>query len=171
MMGIGEAEGEQRAVAAATAAINSPLLEQSVSGARGVLMNITAGPDLTLNEVYEACDIIRGITDASDAIVMFGTVLDERMAGKVRITVLATGFDGHGPLGQASASYGQRFSAPSSYVPQAVQQAVASPSTAPAYTPQPAAVAASQPAPSVEEPPRTLPADDTLDIPAFLRRR
>jgi cell division protein FtsZ len=169
MMGIGEAEGEQRAVAAATAAINSPLLEQSVSGARGVLMNITAGPDLTLNEVYEACDIIRGITDASDAIVMFGTVLDERLSGKVRITVLATGFDGHGPLGQAAASFGNRFQASSSYVPPVVQQAAAAP--APAYTPQPQPVAAA-PAPAAqEEPPRAVPADDTLDIPAFLRRR
>lgn len=171
MMGIGEAEGEQRAVAAATAAINSPLLEQSVSGARGVLMNITAGPDLTLNEVYEACDIIRGITDASDAIVMFGTVLDERLSGKVRITVLATGFDGHGPLGQAAASFGNRFQASSSYVPPVVQQAAAAPAPTPAYTPQPQPVAAA-PAPAAqEEPPRAVPADDTLDIPAFLRRR
>lgn len=173
MMGIGESEGEQRAVAAATAAINSPLLEQTIQGARGVLMNITAGPDLTLAEVYEAADIIHGITDKNDAIVMFGTVLDERLTGRVRITVLATGFDGRGPFQQPAQAYGSRYTAPS-YVPPSVTQA-ASPapaSYAPQPAPQPAAVATA-PAPEPkkqEEPPRAMPNDD-LDIPAFLRRR
>jgi len=178
MMGIGESEGEQRAVAAATAAINSPLLEQAIQGARGVLMNITAGPDLTLSEVYEAADIIHGITDKNDAIVMFGTVLDERLSGKVRITVLATGFDGRGPFQNAQASYGARYTSPS-YVPPAVTQA-SKPAAAPqpAPTPEPAAApaAASAPVataepPKAQEPPRTMPSESELDIPAFLRRR
>jgi cell division protein FtsZ len=176
MMGIGEAEGEQRAVAAATAAINSPLLEQTIQGARGVLMNITAGPDLTLSEVYEAADIIHGITDKNDAIVMFGTVLDERLSGKVRITVLATGFDGRGPFQPAAATYSGRYTAPS-YVPptvtQAAQPAPAQRVEAPAPAPQPvaAAPAAVAEAPKAQEPPRTMPSDSELDIPAFLRRR
>ena len=179
MMGIGEAEGEQRAVAAATAAINSPLLEQTIQGARGVLMNITAGTDLTLSEVYEAADIIHGITDKNDAIVMFGTVLDERLQGKVRITVLATGFDGRGPVSQAPAAYGNRYVSPS-YVPQSVTQAAAQ--TPPSHAPQPAQQAAPQPvaqqaAPvataekAQTDPPRTMPNENELDIPAFLRRR
>jgi cell division protein FtsZ len=173
MMGIGEAEGEQRAVAAATAAISSPLLEQAIQGARGVLMNITAGPDLTLNEVYEAAEIIHSITDKNDAIVMFGTVLDERLSGKVRITVLATGFDGRGPYQTPAASYSNRLTTPS-YVPTSVQAAAAQ---SPAYAAQPAPQAAPAPAAVATEPrkteeaPRTMPADNELDIPAFLRRR
>jgi len=172
MMGIGEAEGEQRAVAAATAAINSPLLEQAIQGARGVLMNITAGPDLTLNEVYEAAEIIHSITDKSDAIVMFGTVLDERLSGKVRITVLATGFDGRGPYQTPSASYANRLSAPS-FVPPSVQAAASAPpaSYTPQPAPQPAATAVAAEPRKVEEAPRTMPSENELDIPAFLRRR
>jgi cell division protein FtsZ len=93
LMGIGFAEGEQRAIEAAQAAISSPLLETDISGAKAVLVNVTAGPDLTLSEVYEAADLIREGTDADDANIIFGTVVDPRLSGAVRITVLATGFD------------------------------------------------------------------------------
>ena len=99
LMGIGIAEGEQRAIEAAQAAISSPLLETDIAGARAVLVNVTAGPDLTLAEVYEAADLIRAGTDAEDANIIFGTVLDPRLQGAIRITVLATGFnDGSGPV-------------------------------------------------------------------------
>jgi cell division protein FtsZ len=94
LMGIGFAEGDHRAVEAATAAISSPLLETDIAGARAVLVNITAGPDLTLAEVYEATDLIREQTDDDDANIIFGTVVDPRLQGAVRVTVLATGFEG-----------------------------------------------------------------------------
>jgi cell division protein FtsZ len=93
LMGIGFAEGDHRAVEAAQAAISSPLLETDIAGARAVLVNVTAGPDLQLQEVYEAADLIREGTDADDANIIFGMVVDPRLQGAVRVTVLATGFD------------------------------------------------------------------------------
>lgn len=93
LMGTAVAEGENRAVHAAQAAISSPLLEDaSIEGARGVLINITGGADLTLFEVNEAAEIIQQAADP-EAEILFGCVNDERMAGIVKITVIATGFD------------------------------------------------------------------------------
>ncbi|HWM13878.1 MAG TPA: cell division protein FtsZ [Gaiellaceae bacterium] len=92
LMGIGEAEGESRAAEAARAAVSSPLLEASVAGATGVLLNITGGPDLGLFEVNEAAEVVTGASDLN-ANVIFGAVIDEAMGGKVRVTVIATGFD------------------------------------------------------------------------------
>ncbi len=141
LMGIGFAEGDGRAVEAAQAAINSPLLETDIAGARSVLVNVTAGPDLTLSEVYEAADLIRAGTDADDANIIFGAVMDPRLSGAVRITVLATGF-----------------------------------STAPSKKPvEP--LFARRDTPSEpdngerERQPAAVPAGETIDIPAFLRRR
>ena len=94
LMGIGHATGEHRAVEAAQAAIASPLLETTIDGATGVLMNITGGSDLTLAEVYEAADVIFKATDEREANIIFGTVINERFDGSVQVTVLATGFDG-----------------------------------------------------------------------------
>ena len=91
LLGIGIASGENRAVEAARAAISSPLLEASIDGATGVLFNITGGPDLTLLELNEAAKIIYEAVDP-DAQIIFGSVIDERMEGEVRITVVATGF-------------------------------------------------------------------------------
>ncbi len=91
LLGIGIASGENRAVEAARAAISSPLLEASIDGATGVLFNITGGPDLTLMELNEAAKIIYEAVDP-DAQIIFGSVIDERMEGEVRITVVATGF-------------------------------------------------------------------------------
>jgi cell division protein FtsZ len=93
MMGTAIAEGENRAVHAAQAAISSPLLEDaSIEGARGVLINITGSADLTLFEVNEAAEIIRQAADP-EAVILFGYVSDDRMAGAVKVTVIATGFD------------------------------------------------------------------------------
>ena len=92
LMGIGEAEGESRAAEAARAAVSSPLLEASVAGATGVLLNITGGPDIGLFEVNEAAEVVTGASDLN-ANVIFGAVIDEAMGGKVRVTVIATGFD------------------------------------------------------------------------------
>jgi cell division protein FtsZ len=93
IMGTGIASGEDRARAAATAAISSPLLEDcSVQGARGVIINVTGGPDLTLAEVSDASDIVYSAAH-EEANIIFGAVVDPAMHGKVKITVIATGFD------------------------------------------------------------------------------
>jgi cell division protein FtsZ len=93
MMGTAVAEGENRAVHAAQAAISSPLLEDaSIEGARGVLINITGSADLTLFEVNEAAEIIRQAADP-EAVILFGYVNDDQLAGAVKVTVIATGFD------------------------------------------------------------------------------
>ena len=93
LMGTGCASGENRAVEAAKRAISSRLLEEtSIQGARGVLINITGGHDLGLHEVSEASSIIHDAAD-TDANIIFGAVLDERMKDEVKITVIATGFD------------------------------------------------------------------------------
>jgi cell division protein FtsZ len=92
LMGIGEADGESRAAEAARIAVSSPLLEASVEGATGILLNITGGSDLGLFEVNEAAEVVTGAADAN-ANVIFGAVIDENLAGNVRVTVIATGFD------------------------------------------------------------------------------
>jgi cell division protein FtsZ len=92
LIGIGQQAGENRAVEAARQAITSPLLETSIDGASGVLINITGGPSLTLSEVKAAADEIYNVSD-HDANIIFGAVIDERMKDYVRVTVLATGFD------------------------------------------------------------------------------
>jgi cell division protein FtsZ len=92
LMGIGEADGESRAAEAARVAVSSPLLEASVEGATGILLNITGGSDLGLFEVNEAAEVVTGASDAN-ANIIFGAVIDENLAGRVRVTVIATGFD------------------------------------------------------------------------------
>lgn len=165
LMGIGFAEGDHRAIEAAQAAVNSPLLETEISGARAVLVNFTAGTDLTLTEVYEAADLIREKTDAEEANIIFGAVVDPRLQGAVRITVLATGFQNSG--GRASRA-----------------QAVAAPRTETVFSPG-ARVVSEVPAPAPvthgttvavaeekqEERPKATAPGDMLDIPTFLRRR
>jgi cell division protein FtsZ len=91
-MGIGSATGEGRSVNAARAAITSPLLEASIEGARGILLNISGGPDLGLFEVNEAAEIIHGVAHP-DANIIFGSVIDEAMGEEVRVTVIAAGFE------------------------------------------------------------------------------
>jgi cell division protein FtsZ len=92
LMAIGRAAGENRAVEAAQAAISSPLLEVSISGAKGVLFNI-AGAEYTLNEVNQAARVIQEAAD-QDANIIFGAVIDERLQDEIQITVIATGFEG-----------------------------------------------------------------------------
>src|ERR1700759_3654230 len=95
LMGIGSASGENRASEAARAAISSPLLEQSVEGATGILLNITGGGDLGLFEVNEAAEIIQSAA-ASDSNIIFGAVIDDMLEDELRVTVIATGFDKRG---------------------------------------------------------------------------
>jgi cell division protein FtsZ len=93
LMGIGSANGENRAAEAAKNAVSSPLLEESVEGATGILLNITGGKDLGLFEVNEAAEIVTSAADKNSNII-FGSVIDEGMQDEVRVTVIATGFDG-----------------------------------------------------------------------------
>ena len=95
-MGIGCSNGENRAVEAAKQAIQSPLLETSIEGAKGVLLNITGGPNLGLFEVNEAAELVSQSADP-DANIIFGAVIDEDLKDEIRITVIATGFSGDKP--------------------------------------------------------------------------
>jgi cell division protein FtsZ len=99
LMGIGSASGENRAAEAAKTAISSPLLETSVEGATGVLLNITGGSDLGLFEVNEAAEIVQSAS-AGDSNIIFGAVVDDSLGDEVRVTVIATGFDKRGPGGR-----------------------------------------------------------------------
>lgn len=92
-MGIGRGTGENRAIEAAKQAISSPLLETSIIGATGVLMNVTGGPDLSLHEIHEAGNMVQESTD-EDAVFMFGAVIDEDLKDEIRVTLIATGFEG-----------------------------------------------------------------------------
>ncbi len=91
LMGIGHGTGEDRAVEAAKAAIDNPLLELSIDGAKGILFNVTGGPDLAMHEIDEAAQVITGAADP-DANIIFGAIIDDTMQGEVKITVIATGF-------------------------------------------------------------------------------
>jgi cell division protein FtsZ len=91
LMGIGVASGENRAAEAARTAVSSPLLEQSVDGATGILLNVTGGTELGLFEVNEAAEVVTGAAD-QNANVIFGAVIDDSLGDEVRVTVIATGF-------------------------------------------------------------------------------
>jgi cell division protein FtsZ len=131
MMGTGEAEGERRAVQAAEAAISNPLLEDTnMQGARGVLVNITGGSDMTLFEVDEACNRIRDEVDP-DANIIFGATFDPNMSGKMRVSVIATGIDAHGMRRQTPPQTAQVLQAP-----QTPMFATAPNNTAPQHTQQ-----------------------------------
>ncbi|HEY1794599.1 MAG TPA: cell division protein FtsZ [Stellaceae bacterium] len=156
MMGTGEAEGERRAVDAAEAAISNPLLEDvSMKGARGVLINITGGLDMTLFEVDEAANRIREEVDP-DANIIFGSTFDEKLQGKMRISVVATGIDAElSPKGDSRPLFTARADTPApttGYTQPILTQNAAprSEGAAPAPPPQGPAqerVAASEPPP------------------------
>jgi cell division protein FtsZ len=151
LMGIGIGSGKSRAREAATAAISSPLLESSIDGAQGVVFNITGGSDLTLHEVNSAAEIIYEAVDPN-ANIIFGAVIDDRLQGEIRITVIATGFSTEVqalPVQQAA-----RVSP--------LKRSITPPS---APTPPPI-----PPSPQ-EQPPARPGAKPGLDIPEFLQRR
>ncbi len=154
LMGIGHGSGESRAADAARQAIMSPLLEQSIDGARGVLFTITGGPDLTLFEVNEAAEIIHAAADP-EANIIFGAVIDERMGGEVKISVIATAFEQARAIRRLEGPMYKR-QAPS------VEQR-----TAPAVAVAPPPM--TQPHPKAEETKKY--AADDLEVPSFLRRR
>jgi cell division protein FtsZ len=111
LMGIGIAGGENRAAEAAKTAISSPLLEASVEGATGILLNITGGADLGLFEVNEAAEIIGSAADG-DANIIFGAVIDEGLGDQVRVTVIATGFDRRRGADRPAVAFGTQSERP-----------------------------------------------------------
>lgn len=116
LMGIGQASGENRAIEAAKAAINSPLLEMSIDGAKGVLFTITGGPSLALDEIHEAAKIITNSVD-EEARIIFGTSVDNNFKDEVRVTVIATGFDGQiGSDSQSNSKNYDHFYKPTTFV-------------------------------------------------------
>ncbi len=170
MMGAATVSGENRAVEAAQRAISSPLLEDvSIKGARGLLINVTGGPDMALYEVNEAASLIQEEAH-EDANIIFGAVIDDKMADEIRVTVIATGF------GELDALKPARYSSSGAPVTTPIQAAVTHP-VDPMDLQQPAAA---KPAMSAQI--RSFPGgkpvrkmgriddDSVLDIPAFRRR-
>ena len=100
-MAIGTGKGEDKAIEAAEMALSSPLLEQTIDGAKGVLFNITGGSDLSINEIEQASQTISSVVDP-DANIIFGTVTDERLNNEMRITLIGTGFPSLNPTSQQS---------------------------------------------------------------------
>ncbi|PJB17758.1 cell division protein FtsZ, partial [Candidatus Falkowbacteria bacterium CG_4_9_14_3_um_filter_36_9] len=114
LMGIGVANGENKAIEAAKKAVSSPLLEVSIEGARGILFTIVGGKGLTMNEVNEAAKIITSSAD-DDAKIIFGAVIDEKMKDEIKVTVVATGFDNRISSNLESGS-GERSYKPNSFI-------------------------------------------------------
>ncbi|RWZ60688.1 cell division protein FtsZ [Halobacillus fulvus] len=154
LMGIGIATGESRAAEAAKKAISSPLLETSIDGAHGVLMNISGGSNLSLYEVQEAADIVTSAAD-QEVNVIFGSVINENLKDEIVVTVIATGFD------ESQLAEGQQKKRPQPQQqpkPNTIERTVRDEQPR-REAPQPQ----QQKAPNQEE--------DTLDIPTFLRNR
>ncbi len=155
LMGIGVASGESRAAEAAKKAISSPLLETSIDGAQGVLMNITGGTNLSLFEVQEAADIVASASD-QEVNMIFGSVINENLKDEIVVTVIATGFNEIEQQRPAQRpNFGQSRPAPQ---PNPVKREV--PKREESYT--------SEPSRNNQVNSNT---DDTLDIPTFLRNR
>ncbi|MFM5890599.1 MAG: cell division protein FtsZ [Dolichospermum sp.] len=152
LMGIGVSSGKSRAREAAIAAISSPLLECSIEGARGVVFNITGGSDLTLHEVNAAAETIYEVVDPN-ANIIFGAVIDDRLQGEVRITVIATGFTGEIQTPSAQTVVTPRV--------------VTTPTPSSTRRPAPLQPPVNNPPPIVESPKEK----PSLDIPDFLQRR
>jgi cell division protein FtsZ len=145
LMGAGRATGENRAIEATQQAISSPLLEEAtIQGAKGVLINITGGPDLTLFEVNAASSIIRESAD-DDANIIFGAVIDETLTDEMKITVIATGFD------------------------REVTSVASAAATTAIPAPQPRYVV--RPADDLPRPMMGTPRVDDLDVPTFIRKK
>ena len=184
LMGIGRASGENRAMEAARQAVDSPLLETSVEGAKGVLFNITGGRNMTMHEIDEAA---KAITDAVDheANIIFGAVLDETMDDEVKITVVATGFQPKKEVKKMTLPSFTRVEDRAPFIDER-PTVLADPEEAnfnSAVTSEPsyASIEPDQPnetelinhQPPIDEPPANSSEEETeeLDIPAFIRRK
>jgi cell division protein FtsZ len=191
LMGIGSSRGEDRAVQAAELAISSPLLEASIDGAHGVLLSISGGSDLGLFEINEAARLVQEAAHP-EANIIFGAVIDDALGDEVRVTVIAAGFDGGGPVKRGSedrslstvqnarpatngaATNGSHASpvSPRSTVPPVRDEPEPVPVAVPVGSGSGAAEAAPRPAVQpLQRPPHTVTFDDAddLDVPDFLK--
>ncbi len=169
LMGIGSARGDDRAMVAAEGAIASPLLEASIEGAHGVLMNVSGGSDLGLFEIHEAAQLV---ADAAhpDANIIFGAVIDDALGDEVRVTVIAAGFDGGTPRARTTEPRRAKVREPEAEAPADVP--VVEHTVDLTEEPAPARVPAASRSGSRAEPPRrTIVFDDgdDLDVPDFLK--
>jgi cell division protein FtsZ len=179
LMGIGSARGENRAVEAAELAVSSPLLEESIDGAQGVLLSIAGGSDLGLFEINEAAAMVSEAVHA-DANIIFGATIDDALGDEVRVTVIAAGFEGGRPK-RRDEGHGLRPRPAQTQKPQtqeetrAAARALAEQRKAPepaAPRREPVTVGAQRSAGSQEPAtPRPAPTygDDELDVPDFLK--
>ncbi|OQQ23812.1 cell division protein FtsZ [Prescottella equi] len=188
LMGIGSSRGEGRSIKAAETAINSPLLEASMEGARGVLLSIAGGSDLGLFEINEAASLVQEAAHI-DANIIFGTVIDDSLGDEVRVTVIAAGFDGGAPvkrplevqsaIGRGNIGAGRAGEVGQSERPAAAAPAApAEPAPAPPVAPRepvgtptgsslpPLGSAGSRAVPVGNEDGE----DDDVDVPSFMRR-
>jgi cell division protein FtsZ len=169
LMGIGVAKGDGRAVEAAKKAISSPLLETSINGAQGILMNITGGTDLSLYEVQEAADLVASAAD-HELNMIFGSIINENFKNEIMITVIATGFSNEQPLHKnvSSASSREEKSRPQFGTLQPKQEP---------YVREESILDNSRQLKEQEESKNDYShhqvheSDDSLDIPTFLRNR
>jgi len=167
LMGIGLSSGENKAIEAAKAAINSPLLEMSIEGARGILFTITGGPNLGMNEVNEAAKIITAAAE-EDSKIIFGAVIDPKMKDELKVTVVATGFDGR-ISGELERLGPDKAYTPSAYIEEKEkEEAFKEKKKKPKISPLKAAQA--EPA-RKKEAPGEGEEDDELGIPAFIRKK
>ena len=162
LMAVGEGNGDERARDAATQALSSRLLDVTIDGARGILFNVTGGPDMTLYEINQAAAIIRE-TAHPDVNLIFGAVIDEKMTNKIRITVIATGFEHTMPMRQMTAAT-------------AAQTQRLMPNRPPTRESAPVSAGSSQAAPRPQAQQAARPNQEAyrfndLEVPAFLRKR
>lgn len=164
LMGIGQASGENKAIEAAKMAINSPLLEMSIEGARGILFTIVGGAGLTMHEVNEAAKIITSSAD-EDAKIIFGAVIDPKFKDEIKITVVATGFNGSKrPVGTASIVPDRSYS-PAPFIEESddVRQ--------PVNKSKASALKIAQAEPAIKKVNADEEEDDELSIPTFIRKK
>lgn len=188
LMGIGSSRGEGRSIKAAETAINSPLLEASMEGARGVLLSIAGGSDLGLFEINEAASLVQEAAHI-DANIIFGTVIDDSLGDEVRVTVIAAGFDGGAPvkrplevqsaIGRGNIGAGRAGEVGQSERPAAAAPAApAEPAPAPPVAPrEPVGTPTGSSLPTLGSTgSRAVPVgnedgeDDDVDVPSFMRR-
>ena len=173
LMGIGRANGDDRAVVAAEMAVSSPLLEASIDGAHGVLLSISGGSDLGLFEINEAAALVSQAAHA-DANIIFGAVIDDALGDEVRVTVIAAGFDGGMPKRRDQSQPALRRDAPGPAGPPEFQRQPSPPQQQPQQQqgpPQPPVQPQQAGNPATQgRQPRQIPFDDNdLDVPDFLK--
>lgn len=173
LMGIGQASGENKAIDAAKSAINSSLLDMSIDGARGIVFTITGGADLSMSEVSEAAKVITAAAD-EEAKIIFGAVIDENLKDEIKITVVATGFDGKGGGVSSKAEPVKSYTA-NSFIEESEKEIPSTQSWAD-KTKTKLSVFKNTPVKPIiekkmEQPATTNTEDDDLSVPAFIRKK